>query len=199
MAGFLDFFGNLLSDPRTINTIAGALDFGGRVSAGQQQIAHGADLQAAAEFAAAQLDKQASDAIGSAQRRARNEDRATKYLASETLARAAASGGGASDPTVINIIAKQAEEGAYRRMVALYEGDSRAAQMRLQAQARRFEGGSQRAAAEGAGRATMFGAGTSLLKSMARDSSLYERFGGGGPKGAQIDTSWFANDGEDMY
>jgi hypothetical protein len=201
MAGFLDFFGDILTDPRTISMIAGGLEAGGRFSAGQQQIAHGADLQAAAEFTAAQLERQASDAIGSAQRRAWNEDRSTKYLASETLARAAASGGGASDPTVINIIAKQAEEGAYRRQVALYEGDSRAGQLRLQAEARRFEGGSQRAAAEGAGRASMFGAGTSLLKSMARGASLYDRFGNGGPQGVSsgLDLSPWARDGEGDY
>jgi hypothetical protein len=197
MAGFLDSLGEFLLNPRTINMIAGGLEAGGRYNTGAQQIAHGANLQAAAEFTAMQLEQQAGDAIASAQRRAWNEDRATKYLASETLARAAASGGGASDPTVINLIAKQAEEGAYRRQVALYEGDSRARAMRLQAEARRFEGGSQRSAAENAGKASMFGAGTSLLTSMAKDSSLYQRFGGGGPQ--QIDTSWFANDGEDMY
>lgn len=201
MAGFFDTLSNVLTNPWTLNMISGALDFGGRVNASQQQAAHGANLQAAAEFTAAQLEQQAGDAMASAQRRAWNEDRAAKYLASETLARAAASGGGASDPTVINIIARQAEEGAYRRQVALYEGASREQVLRLQAMSRRFEGGSQRAAAEGNARGTMFGAGTNLLKSMARGSSLYERFGAGGPQGVapQIDTSWFANDGEDMY
>lgn len=197
MADFFDFVGNILTNPRTLNMIAGGMEAGGRMALGQQQIAQGANLQAAAEFMAAQLEQQAGDAMASAQRRAWNEGRATRYLASETIARAAASGGGASDPTVINLIAKQAEEGAYRQQVALYEGASKDHVLRLQAQAKRYEGGSQRAAAEATGRGTMFGAGTSLLTSMARDSSLYERFGAGGPKGMTVDP--WARDGEDDY
>jgi hypothetical protein len=201
MAGFFDFLGNVLTSPVTLSVIRGAVDFGGRVNLSQQQAAFGANLQAAAEFTAVQLEKQASDAMASAQRRAWNEDRATKYLASETLARAAASGGGASDPTVINIIARQAEEGAYRQQVALYEGASRDQVLRLQAMAKRFEGGSQRAAKEGEARGTMFGAGTNLLKSMEAGSSLYKRFGGGGPEGVSsgLDLSPWARDGEGDY
>lgn len=175
---FLDF----LLNPRVLGAVASGIQAGSKVSSGTQMIEHGDDLRAAAEFQAAQLEQQAGSAVAAAQRRAWNEERATRYLASETLARAAASGGGASDPTVINLIAKQAEEGAYRRQVALYEGDDRARQLRLAAEARRYEGASQQASAKGAGRASIFGAGTSLLAGTARDASMFQRFGGGGPQ-----------------
>jgi hypothetical protein len=181
----MDFIDIILS-PQVLGAVASGFQTAGRINTGQQQMQHGEDLQAAAEFQAAQLEAQAGSAVAAAQRRAWTEERATRYLASETLARAAASGGGASDPTVINLIAKQAEEGSYRQQIALYEGEDRARVLRLQALARRYEGSSQKASAEGAGRASMLAAGTSLLSGMAKDSSMYQRFGGGGPQG--IDT-----------
>lgn len=178
MPGFLDF----LSDPRFLNGIASTLQASGQLATGLAQQQHGADVQAAAEFQAQQLRQNANDAMASAQRVAWNEDRRTQYVASATLAAAAASGGGASDPTVINLIAEQATEGSYRRSVALYEGDSRARLLQLQADAREFEGKSaRRSGALGLGGAVI-GAGSTLLKGMAKDSSLLQRFGGDGPR-----------------
>lgn len=187
---FLDFILN----PGVLNAIAGGMQAGSRISQGQQIADHGQALKQAAQFQADQLREQAGDAIATAQRRAWSEDRAARYLQSETLARAAASGGGASDPTVINIIAKQAEEGAYRQQVALYEGNSRARGLVRQAQAREFEGASQLASAQGAERASYLQAGTSLIGSLARDSSLYQRFGGGGPEGVTPPNPFFTDE-----
>lgn len=187
---FLDF----ILDPRTINAVATGLTAGGKINTAQQLEQHGNDLRAAAQFQADQLREQATDAVGAAQRRAWSDDRAARYLASETLARAAASGGGASDPTVVNLIAAQAAEGSYRRQVDLYEGDTRARQLQLQATAREYEGASQQASAQGAGRSTLLSAGASLLKGYADDSSLYQRFAGDGPKGVLPPPNPFLDD-----
>ncbi len=174
---FLDF----ILDPSILNAVATGIQAGSRVNTGQQQIEYGETLRQAAQFEADQLREQSGDAIAAAQRRAWSEERQARYVASETLARAAASGGGASDPTVVNLIAKQAEEGAYRAQVALYDGNARARQLQRQALAREYEGASRKASAEGAGRASMLGAGATLVTGFAKDSSLFQRFGGDGP------------------
>ena len=87
----------------------------------------------AAAFQAAQLEQDAKTSIGMGQRAAAEERRQAEIAQSRILALAAASGGGASDPTVVNLIARQAQEGAYRANLALYEGDEAARKMRLQA------------------------------------------------------------------
>lgn len=180
---FLDF----LLDPRILGAVATGIQAGSQIQTGQQQQEYGEALREAARFEAMQLRAQASDALAASQRRAYDEERAAKYLASETLARAAASGGGASDPTVVNLIARQAEEGAYRQQVRLYEGETTARQLRLAAAAREYEGASREASAKGAGRATMLGAGATMLRGASQEgsgklfSSLFSRFGGNGP------------------
>jgi hypothetical protein len=176
-----DFFSNLLSDPRTWSMIATGFQTAGRLEYGQQQEEFGTAQRMAAEFEAAQMREQANDVFASAQRAAWNEKRATQYLMSETLARAAASGGGASDPTVINIIAQQAQEGSYRQQVALYEGSERAHLLKMQATAREYEGQSREVAGRNARRGSNLAAAASLLGSFARDSSMLQRFGGDGP------------------
>lgn len=183
--GFLDF----LKDPRFLNNFATGMQAFGQFSTGRETEAHGEALRIAAQFQADQLREQAGDAIASAQRAAFNEDRRARYVASDILAKAAASGGGASDPTIVNLIAQTAAEGAYRQQVALYEGDARARQLRLQATAKEFEGASEEASAKRTGRGQMFGAATTLLKGYARDSML-ARYGGDGPRIAQAIGGW---------
>jgi hypothetical protein len=103
-------------------------------------------------------------------------------IASTALAHAAASGGGASDPTVVNLIARNAGESAYRQAVALYGGDEAARTMQLQADAREYEGKQAQVNSYANATAQGMGARATLLKGMAREASLYLRFGAGGPK-----------------
>lgn len=153
----------------------------------------GIQSKQAADFQAEQLRQNAGQAQAGAQRSAADEERKAKLVTSAALASAAASGGGASDPTVTNIIARTASEGAYRRAVALYQGDDRARAMNLQADAKKYEGGNVLANSAMVAGAQTFGATTSLLKGAARGASLYQRFGGGGPgnqTGTGASDSW---------
>lgn len=187
MSGFLD----LLKDPRYVNQIATGLDTAGGFMTTAGYLQHGAAARGQAQFTAEQLRQQAGDAMASAQRRAFSDDRQARYIQSETLARAAASGGGASDPTVVNIMAQQAEEGAYRRQVDLYEGSSRERLLQLQAQAKEFEGQQTQDVANRVAGSSMLKVGASLLRGFAKDSSILSRFGGDGPNvGPQDIQTW---------
>ena len=111
-------------------------------------------------------------------------------MTSAALASAAAGGGGASDPTVVNIIARTAGEGAYRRAVALYQGDDRARLMNMQADAKQYEGGNTEANSMLVAGAQVFKGGSTLLNSATRDASLFQRFGAGGPKLSPASSPW---------
>lgn len=107
----------------------------------------------AAEFEAVQMEQEAIQAVGTGQRAAMAENQRTRLAESRAIALAAASGAGASDTTVVNLIADIAEEGSYRASVARYEGDERARKLRLGAKTRRFEGELGLAAGEAGARA----------------------------------------------
>lgn len=198
MPGFFDF----LDNPQLLNTIGTGLQVAGQVRSGQEQSAYGTESAAASHYQAEQLRQQAGSSVAAAQRQAWLEDRNAKIVMSNALAAAAASGGGASDPTVINIIAGIAKEGAYRRQVALYNGDDRARMLQMQAQAREMDGASRQQAADSAAGGSYLKAGTTFLSGMTKDASLFQRFGGGGPKvgsTAPAVDSWWANDSPGAY
>lgn len=169
-------------DPIALQQEATSADVGGALFAALSTLQAGNQARKAANFQAEQLRQQAGQQQAAAQRQAADIGRQGDMIASTALAHAAASGGGASDPTVINLIARNAGESAYRQAVALYGGDDAARVMQLQADAREYEGkqaqfnGVANAAAQG------MGARASLLKGQAREASLYQRFGAGGPK-----------------
>lgn len=176
MAGFWDIF----SDPGMLNAAAGGFEAGGNVVTAIGQMAYGQSAREQGDFQAAQLREQAGDSQASGQRQAYFEARHARYVASAALASAAASGGGASDPTVINIIAEIAQEGAYREKAALYQGDERARQMRMQADARQQEGEQRQQSSSLLAGTSLMAAGSSLLRTAAKDTML-SRYGGEGP------------------
>lgn len=174
---FWDFF----SDPKQLNAIGTGIQAAGGISSVRGTLATGEMAQQAGEFTAEQLRVQEGQAQASSQRTAYFAARDAKYVESAALASAAASGGGASDPTVINTIAQIAAEGAYRQQTALYEGTEKARTLEMQAQASQYEGAVKNQAAKGTAYGQMLGVGANLLKGYAKDSSLFQRFGAGGP------------------
>lgn len=164
-----------------LNSYGATADSIGATIGGLSHLQFGLAAKAGNDFQADQLRQNAGQVQASSQRTAFEQDRQTQLVNSAALASAAASGGGASDPTVVNIMARTAGEGAYRKAVALYQGDDRARLMSLQADAKDYEGKSMLSNSEQVAGAQMFSAGTTLLKGMARGSSLYQRFAGGGP------------------
>lgn len=155
----------------------------GLMESGKAARLQGERAQAAAEFEAMQAERDAGTAVAIAQRQAAEERRQAGLQASRALAVAAASGGGVSDPTIVNLIAATRGEGARRAAVALYEGEAKARKLRLEAAATRVSGAD--ALAEGSARrqgynlaalgATVRGYGAYEAR------SLYEKYGRGGP------------------
>lgn len=173
--------------------IAGlALQAGGAMAAESTAKKAAAARKAAAEFEAQQLEQNAGQSIAAAQRQAFETQRVGTYTESRARALAAASGGGATDPTVINTIATLAGETAYRKSLDLYQGEERARQLRLAAQATRMTGDIGAAASLAQGQAAVIQAGSGIASDLARgyrptssplDSgpSMYTRYGYGAP------------------
>ena len=116
----------------------------------------------ASKFEAAQLQQQAQEDLAVSQRKALEIDRQGRLRASKALAIAAASGAGATDPTVMNLMATYAGETEYEKMVALYEGESAAGYKSLLAESTRQTGRERKQAGRIAGLSTALSGGTSL-------------------------------------
>lgn len=123
------------------------------------------------KFEAEQFRINANQAKAASQRDAEEETRQAALVQSRILAVAAASGAGASDPTVVRLIGKQAGEGAYRAALAIYRGDEQARQNMNAANAREYEAKAAVAAGKTRAFASLVGTG----------ASLYQRFSNGGP------------------
>jgi hypothetical protein len=157
--------------------IAGAVVdlWGSREGAASSRVA-GARAQVAAEFNAAESERQAGLAIALSQREAIEQRRLGDIEASRALAVAAASGAGAADPTIVRILSAAKGEAAYRANVALYEGEERSRQLRIAAFSERAMGSAE--LQEGLDRARAYelhGTG-SLIRT---GSNLFLKYGGG--------------------
>lgn len=106
----------------------------------------GQAAEAGARFEAAQMSQAAGQERAASQRRALEERRRARLAQSRAQAVAAASGAGATDPTVLNIIGDIEEEGEYRALTAMFEGEEAARGMEMGAMARLWEGRQQRKA-----------------------------------------------------
>lgn len=168
-------------DASTLNAFSAGFNVFGSVFGALTSLDEGAAERRAAEYRAAQLRVNAGQAQAGAQREAITADEQAKRIASRALAVAAASGGGASDPTVVNIIAGIAGEGAYRKALALYQGDERARALLQQADTSEYEGKIAEIGAQRDAFGKLVGAGSSTVRGIARGQSLYEKYGGGGP------------------
>lgn len=158
-----------------------------------QQEAQGRAQRDRAEFVAAQNERVAGNERATAQRQAIEQQRQKRLTQSRAQAVAAASGGGALDPGVLDIMGGLEDQGNYNALVALYEGESSARNYENQAALTRWQGeqamnaagveawGSrvQGSNARAAGKQAMIGsfidAGSSALSG---GTSLYSKYGG---------------------
>jgi hypothetical protein len=115
------------------------LSAGGTLMQGQA-----ADSSAASE--AAQLNQQAGQERAVSQLDAITQRRSARYAQSRAQAVAAASGAGASDPTVVDVISGIAGEGEFQALTSLYTGEDRARGMEFSGKVRRREGKAAQAA-----------------------------------------------------
>lgn len=157
-------------NPDTAKSLAQPLNVFGTVLNAGSQVAGGYQANKAARFEAAQADVNAGQAQAASQRNAADEARKGAFVASKAQALAAASGAGATDPTVVTNIAEIARETAYRESMAMYGGDERARAFKTQAAALRAQG----SAAQRAGWMSGFG---TIVKGA---DSLFGKYGRGG-------------------
>lgn len=131
------------------------------------------------ELAVWNAEREGAIAVAVSQRQALEERRQADLAASRALAVAASSGGGASDPTIVDILSRTKGEGHYRARVALYEGQAKSRAMRMSA-----AGGGD----FDAGSSISAGYNAAALGRLARGGmSLYAKYGMNGP-GSQPNT-----------
>jgi len=121
----------------------------------------------AAKYTAAQENIAGNNAAGAGQRKAIAERRQGQLVQSRAQAVSAASGGGATDPTVLDIQSGIGAQTDYNAMTALYEGAEAKRGYDAQASIDRYEGGQAQTAG-------FLKAGTTLLSG---GSSLFEKYG----------------------
>jgi len=135
--------------------------------------------KAAADFEAAQMAQASGQAIASSQREAEEQRRQARLLQSRAIALSGASGASVTDPTVLNLIGDIASKGSYRAAVALYQGEDKARQLNMGADAKRYEGEVALETGRNKARAYQLQGITGALGSA---STMFGRFGGGGPQ-----------------
>jgi hypothetical protein len=133
-----------------------------------------ANNQAAAlEAQAKERERVAAQERANAQRVAVEKQREEKLIQSTLQARAAASGGGAQDPTVVRLASGIAQEGNYQTRGAIYEGESKAAVLEGQAAIDRMEARSARTAG-------MFSAFGSVIGGLSSFANSWSQMSSGG-------------------
>lgn len=166
-----------VSDAGSLLSLFGAgMKAWGSIESGNAAADFGRAQRVADQFAAEQLRVNAGQVIAAATIQELNITRQANLVTSRAQALAAASGGGALDPTVVNNVARISGEEAYRKATALYQGEDQARVMRMQAAAKDYEG----ALAEDFGNkkqdmsritagADILGGGASLFSRYAKD------------------------------
>jgi hypothetical protein len=150
---------------------------GGQIAAGEANVVAAQRNQQAAQFQSAQLRQNAGQEVAAGQIAGENQDLNTDYVVSRALALAAASGGGASDPTIVNNIAKIRGEGRYRADVARYEGESKSRQMRTQADAYDFQGQNTVDDAKAAKKSSYMSSFATTLAGVAGTNTMAKKYG----------------------
>lgn len=140
----------------------GVLQAGSQLSAGNAAAKQGA-------FQKQQADIAANNAMGAAERKSIDTRRQTNLVQSRLQALSAA-GGGASDPTVVNLSSNIAGEGEYRALTDLYNGQTQADDLTNKGNIALYEGKAKKSASKMAALGTILGTG----------GSLFAKYGGGG-------------------
>ena len=161
----------------TAVTLGDALFLGGTILSTVGNSSAGKAQQRADNFQAGQMEQQAGQERAASQRAGAEQRRRARLAESRVRALSAASGGGASDPTVTSITGDIAAEGEYRALTALYEGEERARGMEMGAVAKRYEGTTARQAGDIAAATSVFKGSTIFGSGYGGAQSLLEKYG----------------------
>lgn len=134
---------DILRGTQTAISSVGSLMEGNAASRAAKRAAK--DSKKAGKFEGAQYRQQAGQERAGSQRQAIEERRAARIAQSRAVAVAAASGAGASDPTVMNIVGNLAADGEYNALSALFSGEEAARGLENAASGAEYEGRSSAA------------------------------------------------------
>lgn len=130
-------------------TAAGtAVSAAGTIAGGNAAADAGRRTQQSMEFRAKQEDQAANESRAVSQRSAMEKQREGRFALSSLQARAAASGGGADDPTIINLGGNIAQRSEFDALFDMSKGENRARGLEDEAVGSRLTGDA--AVAEGA-------------------------------------------------
>lgn len=141
-------------------------------------------------FKAEQLTQNAGNVVAAGQRTAAEQRLQADLMVSRAIAVAGASGGDVSSPGVTKIITDIAGRGAYNAAMSMYNAEDEARTMRLQAEGERYSG--DIAASGGREKQAAYQFGTA--GAMATASSLFSKYGNGGPKSGQTGKGSISSD-----
>lgn len=159
--------------PALFTAVSAGLKFSGMMGQGNAALAAGMRKQQLANYEAQQLDVNAKQAFAASQRAAYFKGQEGDLVLSRMTALAAASGAGASDPTILNLKAQILARKAYNMEAALYGGEEQARGMREAAKAKRYGGELAMADAKSAKSSYKFAAMSSLFSGGA---GMFERY-----------------------
>lgn len=142
-------------------------------------IQQGNAAKAEAQFKAEQLRAKAKEEVAAGQRRMFAERRKKDLALSTLQARAASSGAGATDETVIGLGGSIAEEGELQALSEFYLGENRARGYEDQANAAIMEGRAAARASRLKAAGSIFSTATSVFEKFAPGGSLSKSFGYG--------------------
>lgn len=153
--------------PSTLATLGSLAMTGlGTVSQMNAQAASGKSAAALAEYTAKQSEVNAIQERAAAGRTAKEQRRMGDIAISNAIAAGASSGGAITDPSIMGIIGKIADESEYRAASAMYQGASAARGYEAKSATSRYEGSSAKQAAGMASTNALFGGITGGVKTL---------------------------------
>lgn len=159
----------------TVATVAGgAIQAAGTIMGGNAAAAAGKAQQDAQYFKAAQEEQAAQESRAASQRLALDKAREGRLLQSKLQANAAASGGGAADPTILNLAGGIAARSEYESLLEMYKGENRARGLEDSAIGSRMTGDAAKAEGDAKRTASYFSAAGTLIGSAGSAYKTYK-------------------------
>lgn len=148
--------------------IGGIFSFMGSLASADAMRQQGEDERTAAYFKADREEERGQQERAVQQRGALRKRRETGIVESAIQAKAASSGGGASDPTVVDLSGAVAKEGEYQALQQMWLGEQRGRDLENQASLDRFVGEAKKRNADAKADATILGGVGGLIGSLGK-------------------------------
>lgn len=167
----------MVNDPGTLMvaaTVAGGAIKGMSTLAGGKAAAQAGQMQQTeANYQAAQLNQNASQALASSQRQALDTTQRTNLAISTATARAGASGAAADVGSAVANSGELAQRGSYQALTDMFNGESKASGLENEASGVRYTGDVEAYEGEEKEKASYLAAGGDFLSSVGQAAGQY--------------------------